>query len=63
MMAPARIAALPTLVSASPAEAGMRSDLNTVLDSLMVVGIRDTAAPGGSLAVGRYGKLVHMKGY
>ena len=61
--APARITAVPTLVSASPAEAGMRSDLNALLDSLMTVGISEGAAPGGSLAVGRYGKVVHMKGY
>ena len=61
--APARITAVPTLVSASPAEAGMRSDLNALLDSLMTVGISEGAAPGGSLAVGRYGKIVHMKGY
>jgi CubicO group peptidase (beta-lactamase class C family) len=41
----------------------MRADLNATLDSIMKVGIAEHAAPGGSLAVGRYGRIVHMKGY
>jgi CubicO group peptidase (beta-lactamase class C family) len=46
-----------------PDDVGMRSDLNATLDSLMSAGIAGGAAPGGSLAVGRYGRVVHMKGY
>src|SRR5688572_14535368 len=61
--AAARLAAVPALVSVPPVEAGMRTDLNAVLDSLMAIGISEGAAPGGSLAVGRYGRVVHMKGY
>lgn len=53
----------PVLVKASPADAGMRSGLNALLDSIMKSRIDSGAAPGGSLAVGRYGKLVHIDGY
>jgi len=41
----------------------MRRDLNATLDSIMTAGIGGGAAPGGSLAIGRYGRIVHMKGY
>ena len=41
----------------------MRADLNATLDSIMRAGIRGGAAPGGSLAVGRFGRLVHIAGY
>jgi CubicO group peptidase (beta-lactamase class C family) len=41
----------------------MRSDLNATLDSIMRTAIAEGAAPGGVLAVGRYGRVVHMKGY
>ena len=41
----------------------MRSDLNDELDSIMRTAIAEGASPGGVLAVGRYGRLVHMKGY
>ena len=41
----------------------MRDDLNATLDSLMTAGISGGAAPGGSLAIGRYGRIVHMKCY
>jgi hypothetical protein len=29
----------------------------------MRVGLAEGAAPGASLAVGRYGRLVHLRGY
>jgi len=51
------------LIMASPADVGMRADLNAVLDSIMRAGIRGGAAPGGTLAVGRFGRLVHIAGY
>ena len=63
MPAPVR-AATPSLLSpGSPSDAGMQSDLNATLDSIMRTAIAEGAAPGGVLAVGRYGRLVHMKGY
>ena len=52
-----------TLSPASPQDVGMRSDLNAILDSIMTSGISGGAAPGGALAVGRYARIVHMKGY
>ena len=60
---PARLPTVTTLIHATPADVGMRSDLNATLDSIMKAGIRDGAAPGGSLAVGRFGRLVHIAGY
>ena len=61
--APVRMPAPTVLTRANPAEVGMRSDLNAVLDSIMRAGIAGGAAPGGSLAVGRFGRIVHMAGY
>src|SRR5450756_409889 len=60
---PVRLPTVKTLIHASPTEVGMRSDLNATLDSIMRAGIRGGAAPGGSLAVGRFGRLVHLVGY
>lgn len=54
---------LPTAQRGLPRDVFMRGDLARSLDSIMDAGIRDHAAPGGSLAVGRYGKIVHSKGY
>lgn len=63
MPVPVRLPTLPTLSRTSPSDAGMRNDLNATLDSLMNIGIAEKAAPGGILAVGRHGRIVHMKGY
>ena len=41
----------------------MSGGLNRTLDSIMTSGISGGAAPGGALSVGRYGHIVHMKGY
>ena len=41
----------------------MRDDLTVTLDSIMTVALREGAAPGASLSVGRHGRIVHMKGY
>ena len=51
------------LVTAGPASVGMARDLGTKLDSIVAVGIAEGAAPGVALAVGRYGRLVHLRGY
>lgn len=63
MPAPVRPGGPPVLSNGAPQDANMRSDLNATLDSIMRVGIAEGAAPGGSLVVGRYGRIVHMKGY
>jgi CubicO group peptidase (beta-lactamase class C family) len=60
---PARPLDQRTVTPGKPADVGMRDDLNTTLDSIMTAGIAGGAAPGGSLAVGRYGRIVYMKGY
>ncbi|HVF39300.1 MAG TPA: serine hydrolase [Gemmatimonadaceae bacterium] len=60
---PARLPTVTTLIRSTPAEAGMRPDLNRVLDSIMEIALRENVAPGASLAVGRFGRLVHIKGY
>jgi CubicO group peptidase (beta-lactamase class C family) len=52
-----------TLIDASPESVGMRADLGAVLDSVVNAGIANGATPGAELAVGRYGRLVHMRGY
>jgi CubicO group peptidase (beta-lactamase class C family) len=41
----------------------MSRDLNSTLDSIVRVGIADGAAPGVALAVGRWGRLVHLRSY
>ncbi|MGI9044434.1 MAG: serine hydrolase, partial [Gemmatimonadaceae bacterium] len=58
-----RIEPLETLARTSPSEAGMRGDLNDELDSLMEVALAEGVAPGGSLVVGRHGRIVHVAGY
>jgi CubicO group peptidase (beta-lactamase class C family) len=41
----------------------MSEDLNRTLDSIITHALADGAAPGATLAVGRYSRLVHLKGY
>jgi CubicO group peptidase (beta-lactamase class C family) len=53
----------PTLISASPTSVGMDRSLTARLDSAMAAALAEGLAPGGVLAVGRHGRLVHMKGY
>lgn len=58
-----RIQAVDKIVSAAPSTVGMSDALGATLDSIMAVGLREHAAPGATLAVGRYGRLVHLKAY
>ncbi|MEO5814350.1 MAG: serine hydrolase domain-containing protein [Gemmatimonadaceae bacterium] len=51
------------LVSASPFAVGMDSTLPARLDSIIRAGIAEGASPGAAIAVGRYGRLVHLRGY
>jgi len=60
---PARLGVPPVLSSGRPDEVGMSANLNATLDSIMSVAIAEGAAPGGTLVVGRYGRIVHDKGY
>ena len=52
-----------TLVSASPGSVGIARDLNAKLDSIVSVAMAQGAAPGVALAVGRWGRLVHLRAY
>src|SRR5438477_424172 len=53
----------PTLIIASPSTVGMTPDLDARLDSIVAAGIARGAAPGVALAVGRWGRLVHLRAY
>jgi CubicO group peptidase (beta-lactamase class C family) len=43
--------------------AGMAPDMGARLDSIVSAGIGQGAAPGAALAVGRWGKVVHLRSY
>jgi len=58
-----RLTPLNTLVRGEPSGVGMAPDLNVRLDSIVRVAMSEGAAPGVALAVGRYGRLVHMRSY
>jgi len=45
------------------AKVGMSGDLGARLDSIVSAGIAEGAAPGAAIAVGRWGQVVHLRGY
>lgn len=51
------------LVEGTLASVGMDSTLSARLDSIVQQGVAEGAAPGAALAVGRFGRLVHLRGY
>jgi CubicO group peptidase (beta-lactamase class C family) len=59
----ARIVPVSNLTAANPATVGMAADLGARLDSIVTAGIAQGAAPGVALAVGRWGRLVHLRAY
>ena len=58
-----RLAPVTALLSATPFTVGVDSTLPARLDSIIRVGIAEGAAPGAAIAVGRYGRLIHLRGY
>ena len=58
-----RLSPVARLVPATSASVGMAPDLSARLDSIVAVAIKEGAAPGVALAVGRWGRLVHLRGY
>jgi CubicO group peptidase (beta-lactamase class C family) len=60
---PTRLGAVPGLVIAPPSAVGMDAALSARLDSIVRVALAEGAAPGAALAVGRFGRLVHLRGY
>jgi CubicO group peptidase (beta-lactamase class C family) len=63
VVAPPRVNAVATLETASLASVGMDSTLTARIDSIVAVALTERAAPGASVAVGRFGRLVHLRGY
>ena len=60
---PARLAAVDALVPAPPATVGMDPALPARIDSIVAIALAEGAAPGAAVAIGRFGRLVHLKGY
>jgi len=58
-----QIAVVPALVAAAPREVGMDASLPATLDALANAAVADRAASGIAIAVGRWGRLVHLRGY
>ncbi|HEV7589511.1 MAG TPA: serine hydrolase [Longimicrobium sp.] len=57
------VRAVPALLSAAPGEVGMDASLPATLDALARAAIANRAASGIAIAVGRWGRLVHLRGY
>jgi beta-N-acetylhexosaminidase len=53
----------PRLAAAPPEAVGMDASLNDRIDHIVRAGILAGAAPGAAVAVGRHGRLVHLRGY
>jgi CubicO group peptidase (beta-lactamase class C family) len=58
-----RLSPVARLTPASASSVGMAPTLNARLDSIVAVAMKEGAAPGVALAVGRWGRLVHLRGY
>jgi CubicO group peptidase (beta-lactamase class C family) len=58
-----RLAPVDALVPAPPIAVGLDPELPARLDSIVRLGLEQGAAPGAALAVGRFGRLVLLKGY
>ena len=52
-----------TLLRAEPADVGLHPALGARLDSIARASIAAGTAPGLAIAVGRHGRLVHLRGY
>ena len=60
---PGRLDVTDTLTTSEPAVAGLDGQLGPTLDSIARDAIGRGVASGVSIAVGRYGRLVHLRGY
>jgi CubicO group peptidase (beta-lactamase class C family) len=58
-----RITPVSALTPADPASVGMAHDVGARLDSIVSVAMAEGAAPGVAVAVGRWGRLVHLRSY
>ncbi|HEX4683188.1 MAG TPA: serine hydrolase [Gemmatimonadaceae bacterium] len=60
---PKRLPATDTLTTSHPAVAGVDGRLGPTLDSIAAAAIRHGVASGVAIAVARYGRLIHLRGY
>jgi CubicO group peptidase (beta-lactamase class C family) len=58
-----RMQAMTVLTGAPAGDAGFAGGLGAQLDSIANAAIADRAAPAIAMAVGRHGRLVHLRGY
>lgn len=58
-----RLEVADTLTSSPPAVAGVDGRLAKTLDSIAATAISRNVASGVAIAVGRYGRLIHLRGY
>jgi CubicO group peptidase (beta-lactamase class C family) len=63
IVAPVRVDAVASLETASLASVGMDSTLTARIDSIVGVALAEHAAPGAAVAIGRFGRPVHLRGY
>lgn len=63
VVAPTRVLQTPALENGSLTSVGMDSTLGARIDSIVAVALAEGAAPGAAVAVGRFGRLVHLRGY
>jgi CubicO group peptidase (beta-lactamase class C family) len=52
-----------SFLEADPQAVGMSADLLARVDSVILVAVTESGIPGATLAVGRHGKLVRLRGY
>lgn len=60
---PPRMQPVTVLAAAPAAQAGFAPGLSARLDSIAGAALADSAAPAIAIAVGRHGRLVHLRGY
>ena len=63
VVVPQRLSAAERLIPAPPEAVGMLATLPATLDSLAQAAIANRVAPAVAIAVGRHGRLVHLRGY
>jgi beta-N-acetylhexosaminidase len=51
------------LPRARPQDVGMSEELTTEIDRILHAAVLEGATPGAAVAVGRHGRIVHMRGY
>ena len=58
-----RLATIDALIPDAPASVGMDPDLPARIDSTVRAAMAEGMSPGAAVAIGRYGRLIHLKGY